>query len=290
MSADTGLVHPSLGDIHDRANTAFARLLQRPHKPSTGVRCTIEQARAFARDTRRGKFELPPLTVDGRRVDYEIVATRFDEQLGADVVWLEEHKPEKMERLHAALAELAKTQQFVRAVIHRVAEDTFSRFQKAECDKHFRLGWHLLSCEDRRKEEAANPTDQRPLLTSYALRAFEALTSDHIESVKKRELTLVRRAAKAAKAAKAESLSVITKAPRKRAPRDVPISPPVARIIVPGPDAGPMRIHVSPYGIEAMLVYSVRYGGKYGAPYDLAYALKSARANLSALVDTMEAF
>jgi hypothetical protein len=53
-----------------------------------------------------------------------------------------------------------------------------------------------------------------------------------------------------------------------------------------------MRIHVNPAGVDAMLVYSTRWGGKaftdpYKRPYDLELALGSARANLTALLDTM---
>lgn len=270
-------VHPSLFGLRDRANEAFEALRARPHETADGVRCTTEQALALGRDERRSKFPLPVLTVGGKRVWYEIVATRSEEAFGADVVWLDgDDTPER----HEALAELSHDPAFVRAVIHRVAEDTFSRNEREDTRKFIQLGWGLLSCEDLRKAKAANPTDQRPLLTSYALRAFEALTGDHIESIQKRD----------AKAAASASLSVIKK--KRRAKAAAPVLPPVASIIVPGHNAGPMRIHVNPAGVDAMLVYSTRWGGRaytdpHKRPYDLELALGSARHNLTALLDTM---
>ncbi len=243
--------------------------------------------------TRRSEFSLPPLTVDGKKVEYEIVATGPDEPFGARFVWLGNPNPEDLEKLHEALAELERSpdhgQQFVLAVIKRLAVDIFNRHEKSETRNHLRLRLFdkSLSAEHIRKVKAENPTDQAPLLTSYALCAFVALTLDHIKAgapkaPRKRKAPL--------KAPVPESPPESPKAHRKRkAPLKAPVppSPPVS-IIVPGPNAGPMRIHVTPAGVEAMLVYSVRWGGKYAAPNNTALALASARANLSALLDTME--
>jgi hypothetical protein len=285
----------SLHDLQDRANEAFKKQLVIVHHDTATLSLSIEEERALKKDTRRSEFSLPPLTVYGKNVEYEIVATGPDEPFGARVVWLGNPNPEDLEKLHEALAELERSpdhgQQFVLAVIKRLAVDFSKRYQKSDTLNRFRLGLFdtSLSAEHIRKVKAANPTDQAPLLTSYALCAFVALTLDHInagapKAPRKRKAPL--------KAPVPVSPPVSPKAPlkppRKRKAPVSPPSPPVS-IIVPGPNAGPMRIHVTPAGVEAMLVYSVRWGGgKYAAPYNPALALASARANLSALLDTME--